>query len=205
MTDRQSSITLSTPEGSIDVTVNLPAIYNIYNAAAAFSAARSFGISREHGLQALSSFSCGFGRMENFPLAGGTKMILVKNPAGCSQALGFLSRVEEPFIFVFCLNDRGADGTDISWIWDADFESLLPQAERMRHIFVSGDRAPDMKVRLKYAGFPEDRITVFPTPEALTDRLQQEDLPVYILPTYTAMLDLRKVIVHRCGGAEFWE
>ena len=203
--DTHSRIRLAAPEGECSVTVNLPAVYNVYNAVAAFAAGRSFGIAQEHCLQALSSFSCGFGRMEDFPLGGGTKMILVKNPAGCSQALEFLSKVDSPFVFAFCLNDRGADGTDISWIWDANFESLLPQAERMQRIFVSGDRGADMKVRLKYAGIPEERIQVFPTPEALTDALAQEELPIFILPTYTAMLDLRKVIVHRCGGTEFWE
>lgn len=205
MDDRQSRVTLSTPEGDVDVTVNLPAVYNIYNAAAAFAAARSFGVSEEACRQALGSFSCGFGRMENFPLGGGTRMILVKNPAGCSQALEFLSRVQGDFVFAFCLNDRDADGTDISWIWDANFESLLPQAGRMARICVSGDRGAEMKLRLKYAGLPEERIEVFPTPEELTERLAGEELPIYVLPTYTAMLDLRKVIVHRCGGAEFWE
>ena len=156
-------------------------------------------------LESLGRFSCGFGRMENFPLAGGTRMILVKNPAGCSQALEFLSGVQTDLILVCCLNDRGADGTDISWIWDANFELLSSFADRIRKIYVSGDRADDMRLRLKYAGVPDERITVQYSPEKLTDALSEETLPVYILPTYTAMLDLRGVIVHRCGGAEFWE
>ena len=132
-------------------------------------------------------------------------MILVKNPAGCSQALEYLSGIDKEYILVVCLNDRGADGTDISWIWDADFELLGPMSERIRKFYVSGDRADDMRLRLKYAGLPDEKITVEYSPEKLTDALAQETLPVYIMPTYTAMLDLRTVIVHRCGGAEFWE
>lgn len=205
MDDRHSEAVMNTPSGDICLTVNLPASYNLYNAAAALCAAQAMGISLDICVQALGRFSCGFGRMESFPLAGGTRMILVKNPAGCSQALEFLSGVDTDFILVVCLNDRGADGTDISWIWDANFELLGTFSDRIRKLYVSGDRADDMRLRLKYAGFPDERITVEYSPERLTDMLSQETLPVYIMPTYTAMLDLRTVIVHRCGGKEFWE
>ena len=84
----------------------------------------AMGIGSAVCAHALGHFSCGFGRLEDFPLAGGTKMILVKNPAGCTQALEFIARTGREFVLVVCLNDRGADGTDISWIWDADFELL---------------------------------------------------------------------------------
>ena len=205
MDDRHSEVEMTTPLGILNLTVNLPASYNLYNATAAFCAAHAMGVPAEICVLALGRFSCGFGRMEHFPLAGGTRMILVKNPAGCSQALEFLSHVEEDFILVTCLNDRGADGTDISWIWDADFELLNTFSCRIRKLYVSGDRADDMRLRLKYAGLPDDRIVVEYTPEKLTDALTLETLPVYILPTYTAMLDLRTVVVRRCGGNEFWE
>ena len=205
MDDRHSEVTLRTSQGEQNLMVNLPASYNLYNAAAAVCASTAMGIPIATCIQSLGRFSCGFGRMENFPLAGGTRMILVKNPAGCSQALEFLSGVQTDMILVCCLNDRGADGTDISWIWDANFELLSSFAERVRKIYVSGDRADDMRLRLKYAGVPDERIRVEYSPEKLTDALSAETLPVYILPTYTAMLELRGVIVHRCGGAEFWE
>ena len=205
MDDCHSEVVFQTPDGKVDLTVNLPASYNLYNAAAAFCAASAMGVSRQTCIDALARFSCGFGRMETFPLAGGTRMILVKNPAGCSQALEFLSGVESDFVLVACLNDRGADGTDISWIWDANFELLSSFSGRIRKLYVSGDRADDMRVRLKYAGIPDEGIIVEYSPEKLTDALSKETLPVYIMPTYTAMLDLRTVIVHRCGGAEFWE
>ena len=77
--------------------------------------------------------------------------------------------------------------------------------DRIRKLWVSGDRAQDMRVRLKYAGLPDERMTVETDMGRLAENLKQESLPVYILPTYTAMLALRGEIVRRCGGAEFWE
>lgn len=205
MGSQASEVLFRTPLGEEPLLINLPAAYNLYNAAAAISAAYAMGIRKEVWQNALATFSCGFGRMEHFPLAGGTRMILAKNPAGCSQALEFISAVSEPFALVVCLNDRSADGTDISWIWDASFEVLAPIADRIVSIYVSGDRAEDLRLRLKYAGLPDSRIQVIHEPEKLVDALELETLPVLILPTYTAMLDLRSVIVHRCGGSEFWE
>lgn len=205
MDDSHSEVLFKTPFETISLSVNLPAVYNLYNAAAAFTAASSFGITQELCTKAISEFSCGFGRMETFPLAGGTRMILVKNPAGCTQAIEYLSHMGRPFLFVFCLNDRDADGTDVSWIWDADFEALQTISDRIRSIIVSGDRAPDMCVRLKYAGFEESRIQLIQDPVSLVRQLSTESLPVMILPTYTAMLELRTVVIRHCGGAEFWE
>ena len=205
MDEKHSEVLLKTPNGEISMTINLPAGYNLYNAVASVCASQAMGIDLNICITALSRFSCGFGRMESFPLAGGTRMILIKNPAGCSQALEYLSGIRTEYILVVCLNDRGADGTDISWIWDADFEQLGPMSKWIQKLYVSGDRADDMRLRLKYAGLPDEKITVEYSPEKLTESLTKETLPVYIMPTYTAMLDLRTVIVHRCGGAEFWE
>ena len=205
MDDRHSEVRFRTPSGETVLSINLPAVYNLYNAAAAYAAASSFGFSDTLCAEALSRFSCGFGRMESFPLAGGARMILVKNPAGCSQALEFLTHITQPFLFVFCLNDRDADGTDVSWIWDADFELLHPTEDLIPSIIVSGDRAADMRLRLKYAGLDDNIITVIQEPSEVVRHLSSEHLPVYILPTYTAMLDLRKEVVRHCGGAEFWE
>ena len=132
-------------------------------------------------------------------------MILVKNPTGCTQAIEYLSTIPGDFILVFCLNDRPADGKDVSWIWDANYELLSEQSPQIRKLIVSGDRAADMRIRLKYAGFPEEEIKIIQNPDSLVDFLFEESLPVYILPTYTAMLDLRSAVVRRCGGSEFWE
>ena len=187
------------------LTVNLPAMYNIYNAAGALCAAMEAGVDRETAVASLSRFSCGFGRMETFRLAGGARMMLVKNPAGCNQVLEYLENVHEPFILAACLNDRGADGTDISWIWDADFEKLASLTGQLRQVIVSGDRAGDLRVRIKYAGIPDENIRVETDYEALIRSLEQESLPVFFMPTYTAMLELRQTVIRHCGGADFWE
>ena len=143
--------------------------------------------------------------MEQFDIGGGTRLMLVKNPAGCNQVLEFLQGVTEEYILVICLNDRGADGTDVSWIWDADFERLPELLPNLQHIIVSGDRAADMHVRIKYAGIDESMISEERNYETLVNKLSESKIPVFIMPTYTALLDLRTVIVRHTGGSEFWE
>ena len=131
--------------------------------------------------------------------------MLVKNPAGCNQVLEFLQGVNEDFLLVVCLNDRGADGTDVSWIWDADFEKLPSLLPHLKHIYVSGDRAADMHVRIKYAEIEESLLSEERNYEALIQLLSDKKEPIFVMPTYTALLDLRTVIVRQTGGAEFWE
>ena len=187
------------------VDINLPAMYNIYNAAGAVAAVTQMGLSADDAVKALAGFKCGFGRMEQFKLGGGAKMMLVKNPAGCNQVVEFLQNIKEKFVLVVCLNDRSADGTDISWVWDVDFEALSGIAGRIDRIIVSGDRAPDMAVRIKYAGIAPEHIEIERDYEKLVSGLEKQSLPVFIMPTYTAMLELREVLIKHCGGAEFWE
>lgn len=186
------------------VSVNLPAMYNIYNAAGAVAAAAEMGLSAKTAADALARFRCGFGRMERFDLAGGTRMMLVKNPAGCNQVIEYLQTMRERFILVICLNDRAADGRDISWIWDADFEGLNALAGRLDEVIVSGDRAEDMRVRIKYAGVDDAFIRVERDYETLVRSLEKETRPVCMMPTYTAMLELRQTVIRRCGGEDFW-
>ena len=186
------------------VTVNLPAMYNIYNAAGAVAAVSEMGIGIKAAVDALANFHCGFGRMERFDLAGGTRMMLVKNPAGCNQVIEYLQTMKEKFILVICLNDRAADGRDISWIWDADFEGLSALAGRLDQVIVSGDRAEDMRVRIKYAGVDDSFIRVEQDYETLVRSLEQETRPVCMMPTYTAMLELRQTVIRHCGGEDFW-
>ena len=143
--------------------------------------------------------------MEQFELGGGAKMMLVKNPAGCDQVIDFLQNVKEPFILVACLNDRPADGTDVSWIWDANFEGLSELTGRLRRVIVAGDRAEDMRLRIKYAGIDDKFIETEKDYAALVEKLAEQKLPVFIMPTYTAMLELREQVIRRCGGKEFWE
>lgn len=188
------------------VTVNLPAVYNIYNAAGAITAAMKMGIPLDTAVEALGQFNCGFGRMEKFDLGQqGARMMLVKNPAGCNQVIQFLQELEDEFSLVVCLNDLSADGTDISWIWDAEFEHLEGIRDRIRSVYVSGTRAGDMQLRLKYAGIDPGKITLETDYEKLVDAMAQQEVPVFIMPTYTAMLDLREHLIRRFGGADFWE
>ena len=188
------------------VNVNLPAMYNIYNAVGAVTAAVEMGLDADTAVKALADFQCGFGRMEQFKLGkAGTRMMLVKNPAGCNQVIEFLENIKEKFILVVCLNDRGADGTDVSWIWDADFEGLTSLGGYLDRVIVSGDRAGDMRVRIKYAGIPDEHISMQRNYEELVRWIEQQELPVFIMPTYTAMLELRQVVIKHCGGADFWE
>jgi UDP-N-acetylmuramyl tripeptide synthase len=201
-----SSIVLEAEGEKKLVEVNLPAMYNIYNAVGAAAAVTAMGLPLQAAIDALGSFHCGFGRMEQFPLGkAGTKMMLVKNPAGCNQVIEFLQNVKEDFVLAVCLNDRDADGKDISWIWDADFEGLEALSGRLKQVLVSGDRAQDMRVRIKYAGIPDDRIRVERDYGRLVDWAAEQTLPVFLMPTYTAMLELRQTVVHKVGGREFWE
>ncbi len=186
------------------VSVNLPAMYNVYNAAGALAAAAEMGVNARAAADALARFRCGFGRMERFDLAGGTQMMLVKNPAGCNQVIEYLQTMKEKFVLVICLNDRAADGRDISWIWDADFEGLNALAGRLDEVIVSGDRAEDMRVRIKYAGIDDKCIRLERDYETLLRSLEKETRPVCMMPTYTAMLELRQTVIRHCGGEDFW-
>ena len=200
-----STIQLCIHGNTITAEINLPAMYNIYNAVGAISAVMEIGFSADIAVKAVGNFQCGFGRMEKFNLGGGTRLMLAKNPAGFNQILDFLKRSKDPFILVLCLNDRSADGTDISWIWDVDFETLSTFNNSLKEIYVSGERAADMHLRIKYSGFRTELIHEERNYESLIQRLSSSNEQIFIIPTYTAMLDLRKVLIRHCGGADFWE
>ncbi|MBR1659484.1 MAG: DUF1727 domain-containing protein [Oscillospiraceae bacterium] len=186
--------------------VNLPAAYNVYNAAGAYAAVRAMGLPAGAALEALGSFQCGFGRMERFDLgAAGTRVMLVKNPAGCDQVLRFLGTASGPMELVMLLNDNAADGTDVSWIWDAEFEVLAARPELLTRVSLGGMRAWDLYLRLKYAGVPTEKLEVERDGERLAGRIAAAAVPVYVMPTYTALLEFRPHLLKRCGGADFWE
>ena len=131
-------------------------------------------------------------------------MILIKNPAGCNQVLNFLTQIKEPFVFAACLNDRAQDGKDVSWIWDVDFERLAAMP-KLKEIFVSGVRAEDMALRFKYTGYPVTNIHVVKDYDELCRQMTEDKTPVYVMPTYTAMMDLRRLVSRLCGHKAFWE
>jgi len=201
-----SDIVLNAFGHSHDVHINLPGGYNIYNAAACVAAAKIVGIDEDTAVDALSRFECGFGRAEQFELGKSkARMMLVKNPAGYNQVINQISNDEEECKIAFLLNDRYADGTDISWIWDVDFEALARQSARFTRILVSGVRADDMALRLKYAGFDTGRIEVIRDYENLLEAIGADETPTFIMPTYTAMFDLRGEISKHTDIKAFYE
>ena len=132
-------------------------------------------------------------------------LLLVKNPAGANEAIRTLEEGGVPETLVVALNDRIADGRDVSWIWDVDFEPLLERAGR---IVVTGERAAELALRFAYAGFPRERLEVVPGLEDALDRgleLTEPGGELAVLPTYTAMLSLRAIVTGRGLARPYWE
>ena len=204
--DEHSEVIFEENGKQVPASIHLPGGYNIYNACACMAAASVMGIDMELAAKSLSSFACGFGRMEKFRINDAdVRMILIKNPAGCNQVLNFLTQRTEPFVFAACLNDRAQDGKDVSWIWDVDFERLTAMEGILSDIYVSGVRADDMALRFLYAGFPKEHIHVQKDYAQLMQEATGKKLPVFVMPTYTAMLALRGTIAKRYGYKEFWQ
>ncbi len=133
------------------------------------------------------------------------RILLVKNPAGANEVLRTLALEPGEHDVLGVLNDKIADGRDVSWIWDADFELL---AGRIRRFTCSGTRAPELAVRMKYAGVDPARIAIEPDlgaalSLAAADRSDTQT-PLYALPTYTAMLSLRELLVARGEASSSW-
>jgi UDP-N-acetylmuramyl tripeptide synthase len=194
-----------TQSGEIELNLPLPGLYNVYNALAAVAAGIELGIEPQRIAAALGSMRAAFGRVETIAV-GGTpvSILLIKNPAGANEVLRTL-RLEadgEGLDLWIALNDRIADGRDVSWVWDADFELL---GDSVRRVTCAGTRAPEMALRLKYAGWPQERIEVEPEIEASLDRaVAAAPERLFALPTYTALLELRKLLAARGLAKEFW-
>jgi UDP-N-acetylmuramyl tripeptide synthase len=200
-----SRIRLSTPDGELELTLPLPGLYNVYNALAAVSAALRSGVPLEVIGRGLESMKAVFGRVETIDVAGKpVSILLIKNPAGANEVLRTL-RLESAnggIDLWLALNDRIADGRDVSWIWDADFELL---ADGVRRVVCAGTRAPEMALRLKYAGWPQEAIEVIePIPSSLDAALADAPNGLFALPTYTALLELRTLLADRGLAADFW-
>lgn len=180
----------------------LPGLYNVYNSVGAVAAAVACGVSLKQAADAAQDFDCGFGRMESFPLGKrGARMILIKNAAAADQTLNEVCRAPGETTLVLAVNDRTADGTDISWLDEADFGVLARRGKIMR-AYVCGDRAEAAEKRLKRENIPCQSCGNY---DKLIESLRDEDNFIFILPTYTAMLELRAKLVRRLGGKNFWE
>jgi lipid II isoglutaminyl synthase (glutamine-hydrolysing) len=221
---RSASFALRTPAGTVDVALPLPGLYNVYNALAAAALATALEVGLPEIVAGLQGTKAAFGRAETVtlelgPARGATdappaeparrelQIMLVKNPAGANEVLRTLALEPGEHDLLGVLNDKLADGRDISWIWDADFELLQG---RIRRVTCSGSRAPELALRLKYAGIDPERIRVQPDlslalREATEDHPEGADAPpLYALPTYTAMLSLRELLVARGEVSSAW-
>ena len=178
------------------VALPLPGLYNVYNAVGAAALARALGATAADIVEGLAAAQAAFGRAETVGIGGRElAILLVKNPAGANEVLRTLALDAGEHDVLAVLNDNIADGRDISWVWDADFEAV---AGRVRRVTCSGTRAAELALRLKYAGVAPDRLHVVPDLErGLDAALADGDGRIVALPTYTAMLALRELLVAR--------
>jgi UDP-N-acetylmuramyl tripeptide synthase len=200
------SFDLVTPEDTRRVRVALPGLYNVYNALAAAALARALGATPDEIAAGLAVAQPAFGRAERIVIEDRSVLILtIKNPAGANEVVRTLVAAGAPKLAVIALNDAIADGRDVSWIWDADLEPLLDRLERL---VVTGGRAAELALRCTYAGFSSDRLEIVPKLGTALDRgleLTPAGGELAVLPTYTAMLALRKIVSDRGHARQYWE
>ncbi len=209
-------LTLRTPAGAFPLRLPLLGLYNVANALAATAAGLSMGVA-PCAIVALEGFTAAFGRQEALRVRGReVRLFLCKNPAGTNQVLRTLLGLPErngqagadgamaPLHLLLVLNDGIADGRDVSWIWDVDFELL---AGRVDTLVAAGTRAADLALRLKYAGL-EEHLILEPDPRAAVSRALTQTprgARLYVLPTYTAMLAVREHLAALAGERHYWE
>ena len=199
---RSAAFTLTAPEGERRIELPMPGLYNVYNALGAAALCLRLGIALDDVAAGLAAVAPAFGRAETVQLGSRPmSILLVKNPAGANEVLRTLALEETELDLFGVLNDRTADGRDVSWVWDADWEIVAPHVRRLT---CSGTRAAELALRLKYAGVDPERLEVVDDLERGLDRaLASGDGPLYALPTYTALLELKDVLSHR-GHGEYW-
>jgi len=200
------SFELVSPAGTSVVRLRVPGLYNVYNALAAASLALSLGAAFDEIVAGIESFTAAFGRFERISVGDrGLLILLIKNPAGANEAVRTIVDGGAPATAVIALNDAIADGRDVSWIWDVDFEPLIPGLTRL---VATGDRAAELGLRFKYGGLDAGAIDVVPSLEAALDRGLELTPPggeLVVLPTYTAMLALRQIVGERGFVRPYWE
>ena len=194
------------PFGRRNWTIQVPGLFNVYNLLAAVTGAIAMGAPADAIDRAVAGFQAAFGRFERLEIDGRVVYFaLVKNPVGLTEVLRTILLDPGEKGLVTFINDNLADGTDVSWLWDAEVEVL---ADRCAFAIVGGTRVGDMAVRLKYAGVPTERIR---TVESIADGLDAglamtpPGSTLYVLPTYTAMLELRALATRRSYAGHFWE
>jgi UDP-N-acetylmuramyl tripeptide synthase len=202
-----ASFDLATRQGARRIRLPLPGLYNVYNALAAAALTQTMGIDLEQIQAGLERFSPAFGRFERIAVGDrSVLMLLIKNPAGANEVVRTLVEAGVPSVLLAALNDGIADGRDVSWIWDVDFEPLLEHG--LERLVASGDRAAELALRFRYGGFPAEQIEVVPALGDALDRgleLTSAGGELALLPTYTAMLALRQIVSERGFVRPYWE
>jgi UDP-N-acetylmuramyl tripeptide synthase len=195
---------LRTSSGSASVSLPLPGLYNVYNALGAAALCLELGVSLDQIAAGLAQVTAAFGRAERITIGNRElAILLIKNPAGANEVVRTMALESAELDVLGVLNDRTADGRDVSWIWDADLELLTGHVRRFT---CAGTRAAELAVRLKYAGVPADRLTVVETLDTALDQAlaQAGGETLYALPTYTALLELRQELSRRGHVAPYW-
>jgi UDP-N-acetylmuramyl tripeptide synthase len=204
--DEGTDLRVQTPRGPFTARLQLPGLYNVYNALAATAVAIQLGIAPDHIARDLATFTAAFGRLERIQVEGRQLFVaLVKNPVGFTEVLRTIVPGNSTANLAIFINDHFADGTDVSWLWDVDFELLQ---NRINFAICSGTRAEDMAVRLKYAGIAPARIVLESDPRrALEHALERSETgeTIHVLPTYTAMLEVRDVLRRTGYVRHFYE
>ena len=204
--DAGSNLTIATPDGVIRARLQLPGLYNVYNALAAVAVSTALGIRRDVIARGLETFTAAFGRLERIQVEDRQLFLaLVKNPVGFTEVLRTILAPPGRRTLLIAINDLFADGTDVSWLWDVEFERLQ---DRVNVAVCSGLRAEDMAVRLKYAGVDAERIKVEPDLRRSIEMALAAAEPaetIYVLPTYTAMLAMRDILRQTGYVRGFWE
>lgn len=185
--------------GVTSFTMGLQGYYNLYNALAAIAAAKRLGIKERDIERGLREFVPQAGRMEQFYLPqGNVTLTLVKNPTGFNQVIQTIFTLKDrPVRVLIGINDLAADGRDISWLWDVDFELLAQEDQRIQRIICTGLRAEDMAVRLKYAGVSVDKLQIEHDLEKALEQVQDDREAreaVFVLPTYTLLFPVREIL-----------
>ncbi len=204
---QRTRLTLATPQGELEIELPLAGLYNAENALAATAGALAIGLPLAAIEHALNGFRAAFGRQERFQVDGREVLVLLgKNPTGLNQVLRAIAAATGnggQHLLLF-LNDGIADGRDISWIWDTDYELI---ADSVASVVVSGTRAEELALRLNYADLRVEPTVERGVKAALNAALAQTPPgeTLYVLPTYTAMLEVRELLAQRGGQPPFWE